>query len=172
MMEQRHSVWLMPVSEDLTLLDTIVRRLADALGTPTFCPHLTLMEDMAKSSTDIEDVVKQNFDKLGAFSLPISGVAGLPLFYRSLFAAFEPVPHLLELKTLAVNALRTGDVESFLPHISLAYGVSEDKKSQVIAELARELTGRVVHFDTIAVVASSQETPIEDWKIVRRHLLR
>lgn len=171
-MIKQHSLWLMPCASDLAFLQSIVDRLAVTYGTKVFCPHLTLQEDMPISATGLAEVVEQNFAGHAAFSSPISRVAGLPLFYRSLFAQFEPSDRLLGMKTIAVTCLSKGDVESFLPHISLAYGVAEDRKASAIAALNGELEGRVVHFDTIAVAASSQEIPIEEWAVVHRHLLR
>lgn len=166
-----HSVWLTLCEDDLAFFDAIVRRLGAQFGTQSFIPHLTLVEDMQRPADELAAVLATNFAGESAFSCPISEVRGLPAFFRSLFVAFEPSGRLLDLKSRAVESFRTGDVASFMPHISLAYGASEDQKTDVLEQLKNALVGRMVRFDAIAVVASAQSVPIEDWTIVHRHRL-
>lgn len=165
-----HSIWLQPCSADLERLQTTVNQLADRLGTQRFIPHLTLVEDMPRSADDLAGVLDTHFAGETAFSAAITGIQGLPQFFRSLYAAFEPAGRLKTLKTIAVEAFGTGSVESFMPHISLAYGVSEEQRRTVLADLEQVYSDQHIRFDAIAVVNSAQSIAIEDWKVV--HTLR
>ena len=161
-----HSIWLQPSRTDLDRLDKTVRRLSGLLGTPRFIPHLTLVEDMERSAEDLADVLDTHFAGETAFTVPVTGIHGLPQFFRSLYAGFEPADRLTRLKAHSVEAFGVGSVETFMPHISLAYGVSEEQRQTVLAELTDEFTGQPIRFDAIAVVNSAQSIPIEDWKVV------
>lgn len=171
-MGEWHSIWLMPAKDDLVDLQAIVRRLAAGLGSPVFCPHLTLVEDMQRSASDLADVLVTGFADQAAFVSSITAVDGLPLFFRSLYAGFEPTGELLALKQLAIAQFSRGDIETYMPHISLAYGATEDTRAPLLDDLRRELVGRSIRFDAIAVVNSAQSVPIEDWTIVHRLQLR
>lgn len=161
-----HSIWLQPCSADIEQLQAVVSRLADELETPRFIPHLTLVEDMERTAGELANVLDTGFAGETAFSVPVTGIHGLPQFFRSLYLAFEPAGRLRALKMLAVNAFGVGSVDSFMPHISLAYGVAETQRKAVEAELHQALDGKLIRFDAIAVVNSAQSIPIEDWKIV------
>jgi 2'-5' RNA ligase len=170
-MSDTHSIWLMPDDNDLALLQAIVERLSDEFGTPRFCPHLTLVEDMERTGAELSRLLSEHFANEQAFRGTIRGILGLPMFFRSLYASFAPEGSLLSLKTRSINVFSKGDIASFMPHISLAYGFTDLQRSQVANALEKELHGRVIHFDSIAVVASAQAIPIGDWEIVyRQHL--
>ncbi len=166
-----HSIWLMPCAEDGALFDGIVGRLAAGFGTEPFIPHLTLVEDMPRTAEDLAGVVDAAFAGAAVFSATIARVDGGPSFFRSLYAAFLPEGPLLELKRVAVERFGVGEVASFMPHVSLAYGVPDEAKAAAIAELAPALVGRTVRFDEIVVAASAQSIPIRDWSIAHRRSL-
>ncbi len=128
---------LQPCRADLDRLQNIVSRLADKLETPRFIPHLTIVEDMERSASDLAQVLDSHFVGEPAFSTPVTGIHGLPQFFRSLYAAFEAEGRLRALKMRAVDAFGVGSVETFMPHISLAYGVSEEQRKAVETDFVR-----------------------------------
>lgn len=170
-MSEWHSIWLMPAADDLQFFQAIVDDLSERFDTESFCPHLTLMEDMPRSRDDLAAVLNHSFAGQPSFEAQINRVDGLPLFFRSLFAGFEAAGPLVDLKTRAVKAFERGEVESFMPHISLAYGVTEEQKAAPITDLNARLTGKVIRFTEVVVTASAQSIPIKDWQIVYRHVL-
>lgn len=165
-MSDWHSIWLQPAASDFERLQATVNRLADQLGTPRFIPHLTLVEDMQRTAQDLAGVLDLNFAGEKAFSAPVTIIHGLPQFFRSLYLGFEPAGRLKHLKTRAVEAFSTGSVDTFMPHISLAYGVTAEQRASVLAALEQEFSGATIRFDAIGVISSAQSVPIEDWKIV------
>lgn len=171
-MSNWHSIWLQPAASDLERLQATVNHLAERLGSPRFIPHLTLVEDMERTAQDLEDVLNKHFSTESAFSANVTAIDGLPQFFRSLYAGFEPAGRLRHLKTIAVDAFGTGAVENFMPHISLAYGVTAEQRAAVLATLEQELLGAPIKFESIAIVNSAQSIPIQDWKIVHSLRLR
>ena len=166
-----HSIWMMPCAEDLAVFEGVVAELAERFATEPFIPHLTLVEDMPRGADDLADVLARGFSGRARIETAVAGIGGGPAFFRSLYAAFHPEGALLEAKRTAVEHFATGDVASFMPHVSLAYGAPETAKPAAMAELSRRLAGRVVRFDEIVVAASAQSIPIRDWRIVARHRL-
>lgn len=171
-MSATHSIWLMPNDSDLEFLQEIVHRLSARFGTPRFCPHLTLVEDMPRAQAELSALLAEHFIEDKVFTSAITAISGLPMFYRSLYAAFAAEDPLLELKSRSVRVFAKGDVAGFMPHISLAYGFGDEQRSQVSEHLGQELHGRQIEFNAIAVVASAQTIPIEDWRIVYKQELK
>lgn len=168
-----HSIWLMPAEEDLNFFREIVNRLGVQFGTEVFCPHLTLVEDMPRQSIELAELARQLVAGGSALTCQIENIVGATLFYRSLFAAFPSREDLLSLKRQAIALFGKGDIEGFRPHVSLAYGVpSSAEKEATVAALSRELVGRHVTFDSVAVAASAQTIPIAEWKTISRHFLK
>ncbi|MCG7391624.1 2'-5' RNA ligase family protein [Microvirga sp. ACRRW] len=161
-----HSIWLMPIAEQEQKFASIVRDLAKRFNSPVFQPHLTLVEDMPRSCEDLQPLVEQLADGVASFQASVGSVEESELYYRSFYARFPVVPQLKLLKERAVDLFKVGSLETFMPHISLAYGVTQsDEKTRQIAALQSKLQGLNVTFNRVCIVSSSQQTPIEQWKI-------
>lgn len=161
-----HSIWLMPPSDQEEAFGAIVRDLAKRFGSPVFQPHLTLVEDMPRSCEELKPLVELVAEGMASFEAPIETVEESELYYRSFYARFPVTPELRALKERAVDLFKVGSVETFMPHISLAYGVAESpEKAKAVADLRGKLQGRSVRFDRVCIVSSSQQTPIEEWRI-------
>ncbi len=161
-----HSIWLMPPSDQEEAFAAIVCDLAKRFESPVFQPHLTLVEDMPRSCEELKPLVEQVADGMASFDAPVETVEESELYYRSFYARFPVTPQLRMLKEKAVGLFKVGSVETFMPHISLAYGVAKSpEKTDAIAALRSELQGRSVRFDRVCIVSSSQQTPIEEWRI-------
>ncbi|WP_187829555.1 2'-5' RNA ligase family protein [Labrys sp. KNU-23] len=160
------SVWLMPMAEDERLLAGIVAELAQSFGTPRFQPHLTLVEDRLCEETELARQLTTVAAGIAPFAADIQAVGTSDLFFRAFYARFERVGPVVELKRRAITAIATSPIESFMPHISLAYGVEDGPlKQETARQIEAHLTGRAIRFDGIAVVHSAQSIPIEDWTV-------
>ncbi|MGH6763702.1 MAG: 2'-5' RNA ligase family protein [Phyllobacterium sp.] len=166
-MTEFHSIWLMPSQANETWFSETVADLAGRFGTPVFQPHLTLVEDMPRSSAELAPLLAQVGEGARAIEMEIAGVTGSDLYFRSLYAAFPKNGDLLALKESSILAFGKGDIEGFMPHVSLAYGVPDGPdKERAIAQLHAAMTGAAINFDRIAIVSSSRHTPLDQWKIV------
>ncbi|MGF6175340.1 haloacid dehalogenase [Ensifer sp. 4252] len=172
-MSDFHSIWLMPAADDLDYFRDIVTSLGAQFETEVFVPHLTLMEDMPRGSDELARLVDRVVSGRATFTCPVADIVGTTMFYRSLYAAFARHSDLLALKACAVEVFGQGDIASFTPHISLAYGVPPgEAKDATIATLSRTMTGRRVTFNSVVVAASAQSIPIADWTVTSRHALQ
>lgn len=166
MKTEYHSIWLMPCPEHEKMFSEVVQDLAKRFDSPVFQPHLTLVEDMARTCEELEALLTQVAAGAGPFDAGVETVEESPLYFRSFYARFPVSIPLRAIKERAVTLFGVGSVASFMPHISLAYGVQESPgKSETIAALRQRLTGISIHFDRVCIVASSQHTPIEEWVI-------
>ncbi|MBP0582185.1 2'-5' RNA ligase family protein [Labrys sp. LIt4] len=161
-----HSVWLMPVAEDARMLAAIVAELAQTFGTPRFQAHLTLVEDRHCEEEDLARQLVAVAAGIAPFAADVREIGTSDLFFRAFYARFERAGPVLELKRRAIASIAASQIESFMPHISLAYGVEDGPRRQAAARQVEErLAGRAVRFDRIAVVRSAQSIPIEDWTV-------
>ena len=161
-----HSIWLMPPSEQEEVFAAIVRDLAKRFDSPVFQPHLTLVEDMPRSCEELKLLVEQAAHGMKSFEASVETVEESELYYRSFYVRFPVTPQLKLLKERAISIFGVGRVETFMPHISLAYGVAESpEKAKAVAALRNELQDMSVTFDRVCIVSSSQQTPIEEWRI-------
>ena len=65
----------------------------------------------------------------------------------------------------------TADGLSPFPHLSLAYGTVTDATRRARDELAQGFAAREVVFDRIAVIRSSKDVPIAEWRILEEYSL-
>ena len=167
-----HSIWLLPCSEHERMFSEIVQSLAKRFDSPVFQPHLTLVEDMPRTCEELEPILTALAESAPSFDANVETVEESPLYYRSFYARFPATAPLRALKEKAISLFGVGSLETFMPHISLAYGVQEcAEKSQAITALRSKMTGMSVHFDRVCIVSSSQHTPIDEWAIRCRLVL-
>ena len=158
-----HSIWLMPASDDATLLSGIVSGLSQRFGTPLFTPHLTVRGDSDTPLTALSAAIAEAAGRVAAFSEVVAGIETSDAFFRSFYARFAVVPPLAALK----QRLDAHATEPFMPHVSLLYGpVEAGPKAEAAAEIAALLAGRSIRFDRLCIVTSGQDVPIDQWHIV------
>lgn len=159
-----HSIWLRPAHDDIVFLEKIVRDLGERFNTPVFEPHATLVPDVKLSAEELlPQVVSLAIDRK-PLELLIEDVTGSKAYFRSFYAALEKAPALMRLKQDSLEISDEASLQSFMPHVSLAYGVEDSTLKQTeIQRLAKKLSGRKLQFDRLVIVSSSSETPIDDW---------
>lgn len=161
-----HSIWLRPAHDDLQFLEEIVRDLSKRFGSPIFEPHATLVPDMQRSAEELLPQVLSLAIGRKPLELLIENVTGSEAYFRSFYAALEKAPALMRLKQDSLEISSEASLQSFMPHVSLAYGVDDSAlKQNEIQRLAMELSGRKLRFDRLVIVSSSSDTPISDWHV-------
>lgn len=159
-----HSIWLRPAQNDLVFLEKIVRDLSERFNSPVFEPHITLVPDMKRSAEELLPQAISLAIGRKPLELLIENVTGSEAYFRSFYAALEKAPALMRLKQDTLEISGDASLQSFMPHVSLAYGVDDSTlKHAEIQRLAKELSGRKLQFDRLVIVSSSSETPIDDW---------
>ncbi len=159
-----HSIWLRPARDDLKFLESIVAELAGRFASPVFEPHATLVPDMKRSADELLPLVLSLAVGRKPLDVLIEDVTGTEAYFRSFYAKLQKTPALMALKQDSLDISGEKDISTFLPHVSLAYGVA-DKASRAteMARLTRSLAGRNLRFDRMVIVSSSSETPIDQW---------
>ncbi|WP_407976375.1 2'-5' RNA ligase family protein [Brucella pseudogrignonensis] len=161
-----HSIWLRPAHDDLVFLEKIVRDLSGQFNSPVFEPHATLVPDMNRSAEELLPQVLSLAIGRKPFELLIEDVTGSEAYFRSFYAALEKAPALMRLKQDSLEISGEASLQSFVPHVSLAYGVEDTAQKQMeMQRLAKELSGRKLRFDRLVIVSSSSETPIDEWNV-------
>ncbi len=159
-----HSIWLRPARDDLKFLESIVAELAGHFASPVFEPHATLVPDMKRSADELLPLVLSLAVGRKPLDVLIENVTGTEAYFRSFYATLQKTPALMTLKQDSLGISGENDISTFLPHVSLAYGVADRASRETeMARLARSLAGRNLRFDRMVIVSSSSETPIDQW---------
>ncbi|MCB4920014.1 haloacid dehalogenase [Brucella intermedia] len=159
-----HSIWLRPARDDLRFLESIVTDLASSFNSPIFEPHATLVPDMKRSADELLPLVLSLAVGRKPLDVLVDDVAGTEAYFRSFYAALQKTPTLMTLKQDSLDISGEKDISTFLPHVSLAYGVAgHGSRDTEMARMARLLVGRSIRFDRMVIVSSSSETPIDQW---------
>ncbi|MDT6941558.1 haloacid dehalogenase [Brucella pseudogrignonensis] len=168
-----HSIWLRPAHDDLFFLEKIVRELAQRFKSPVFEPHATLVPDMNLSAEDLLPHVLSLAIGRKPLELLIEDVTGSDAYFRSFYAALEKAPALMRLKQDSLEISSESSLQSFMPHVSLAYGIEDTiLKRAEMQRLSKQLSGRKLRFDRLVIVSSSSDTPIDDWIVKHEIYLR
>ncbi len=159
-----HSIWLRPARDDLRFLESVVTDLASGFNSPIFEPHATLVPDMRRSADELLPLVLSLAVGRKPLDVLVDDVAGTEAYFRSFYAALQKTPTLMTLKQDSLDISGEKDISTFLPHVSLAYGVADHgSRDTEMARMARLLVGRSICFDRMVIVSSSSETPIDQW---------
>lgn len=161
-----HSIWLRPAQDDLDFLKKIVQDLSDSFSSPVFEPHATLVPDMKRSAEELLPQVAALAMERKPIEIAIKDVRASEAYFRSFYAELEKDPTLMRLKRDSLEISDAAGFGSFMPHVSLAYGVEDTPvKRAEIRRLANALSGRKLRFDRLVIVSSSSDTPISDWHV-------
>lgn len=165
-MSALHSIWLMPSPGDQAVLQGVVEDLARRFASPLFQPHLTLVEEQEHELAELAPACRTLAAETEQFSAAIQGVGTNDLYFRSLYALFPPEGAIMTLHRSMVEALSLERLGTFMPHISLLYGIEQGvEKERAKVALERDLAGAPICFDRICVVASAKTIPIAEWAI-------
>lgn len=158
-----YSLWLLPSADEQHELSTLVTRLATRFTTQAFIPHLTIQGDLTMSFAAVSSVAESIAKAWSAQRWQVAAVERSEHFFRSLYLRFDETIAYTDCKKATRTASGTADGLSLFPHLSLAYGLSdEQEKRGVIAELSA-MIGNEVSFDRVVVARSSSQVPIAEW---------
>lgn len=166
------SIWLMPSEPDAALLRGIIIDLARRFGTPQFEPHLTLAGDLHNAPSVHVPLLDELAAVCAAFAQPIDDVVLTEAYFRAFYAAFGETTELRRLKERCV-AVVGGTRKGFTPHVSLLYGsLPKSQKEEAAGTLRLELRARRIVFDRVVVTNSSDNVPVNEWRICASRALR
>lgn len=165
------SWWILASHEDEALLASHLGSLARRHGAPLFHPHLTLIGDIPAPPESLFEATDRLAAGAAGFTAPVIDIVTGEAFFRSFYALFEAPAALAELRMEAAQTLSL-DPGPFMPHVSLLYGaVPERPKQESAARTRAALQGRAIRFDRLALVNSSNDVPLADWRVLRERRL-
>jgi len=167
-----YSIWLEPpvsvAKPTETFITEVTRKVS---GTPKFLPHVTLLGAFERSSDDEAVVVlDQVCDRLRERELlplecrPSSITCG-QIRYQCVFLKLEKTASLTEAYEIAdeIVSLPGASSDTFMPHMSLAYGIDDIEERLGVAKEAEDALFKGILSDVFNVAKISLwETDVSD----------
>jgi hypothetical protein len=155
-MTAKLSVWLVPIARDDSMLQRYVERLAAALGSPAFPPHVTMCSDPAVTTLTAVGPAADLRLSLGLDALSF----GDDYFHGCYLTASDHAPA-SRLQQRCAATLGAKVPENYPPHLSLAYGVFDDTQRATAQALVTDLPVHVT-FDRLELWAT--DGPVSSWR--------
>jgi 2'-5' RNA ligase len=134
-----YHLWLKPSGAFRDTLTRTIRKLAHELGSPTFEPHVTLLADLIGTEQDHVRRSRIAARQLRPFSIILNQPSYLNQYFQCLFMRVQQTPSLMSAHSLVRRVFEKPE-DSYMPHLSLAYGSHpESRKRDIIGELSPEV---------------------------------
>ncbi|CUH52184.1 2'-5' RNA ligase family protein [Shimia marina] len=160
------SLWLLLPPDVSKRLRQHINRLSELADSPRFEPHITIASDLTwEDCLEIEHKASI-LNCTQEDTLRFDRIAWGERYFQSIYLPVRlPAP----IAALREEAFAKRDVQpDFPPHISVAYGAKKSPElGAPIAEIEDEFSGLQTAIGSFALVASSENRPISQWKILR-----
>ncbi len=161
-----HSIWLCPGPPESDDLIAVIEQIIRTTDSPKFATHVTLLGDLIGDPGRTMAVCKELFASLGDIRVMATGLSQADEFFMSLFLDLELTPELSDLRRKLSDTLEVPQT-SFRPHLSLANGALPDPFQPAFVDaLSTQFEGFEFRLSHICVVASAQEIPIHEWRVL------
>lgn len=117
----QYSIWVIPSEPVYSRLKNIIDRLSMEYSGPVFEPHMTILGNIDKDLTVVEQKVKELANSVDKLELSLGPVSFSTTYFQSVFVRVNSTAKLMQLN---LDAKKLFDMENtvFMPHISLLYG--------------------------------------------------
>ncbi|GJL69040.1 MAG: hypothetical protein NPIRA06_16750 [Nitrospirales bacterium] len=160
-MVNTYHLWLTPTGQAYDILMKTITDLSKAYHAPVFDPHVTLLGSLPGTGEAIPSQCVKLGGLLAPFDIFLAEPAYGDQYFQSVFLKAQETPALMDAHELA-NRLFVKASNPFMPHLSLVYGhyslVPKHKITSTLPQ-ALPLNFRV---DTIHLIHSKSEHPM-DW---------
>jgi len=158
-----HSLWLEPSGAAAYKLQERIKKLSRKYETPVFPPHVTLLEGVQSTETELVPLANTLASSLESFELVLTKAGYSDQFYRSLYIHVEESRQLIEVRKMACRLFdKTND--DYMPHLSLLYGeLSQNEKERILNIIGREFH---IRFPVKSIVIMETEGKPKQWKKV------
>ena len=161
--ESEYSLWLLPAEATQLELAALIARLGVRFGSQPFTPHLTIQGDLSLSLDSVSRAAQSVAAKWPPQRWRVAAVAGSEHFFRSLYLRFDETPAYVGGKKELQSASGSADGLSLFPHLSLAYGATDEVQKRVVIGELSAMIGSEITFDRVVVARSSKWVPIAEW---------
>jgi 2'-5' RNA ligase len=137
----RHALWLIPAEPVRGRCAASIDMLAREFGTPSFAPHVTLLQGIRRDADDVVAAARELACALPPLAVTLGALGEAPEYYRALFVEVTG-PDLDAARRRAAAALAIPPDADFDPHLSLLYGqLSSVTKASIMSRIDRALEG-------------------------------
>ena len=164
----QYAVWLLPEPAIEQVLVETVTRLSVLLGGPGFAPHVTVQGEIALPLELLTGAVQRWAESCPPLCWSVADVEGSAHFFRSLYLRFNASAAFTALQAFAHSSTETSRGLSPFPHMSLAYGDSQEDNLGLRKVLSDEFVGQAVVFDQLAIYRASKRVPVPEWECLAR----
>jgi len=117
----QYTIWLIPSEPVYGQLKTIIDKLSREYNSPTFQPHLTILEHIEMDPSEIKQKLETLNKNLIGLELSLGPVSFSTTSARCVFVRVNSTAKLMQLN-LDAKKLFGFENDVFMPHISLMYG--------------------------------------------------
>lgn len=117
----QYSIWIIPPEPVYTQLKQTVDQLSRSYNGPIFEPHMTLLGNIDKDLSEIENKVNELATGASTLELSLGPISFSTTYFQSVFVRVNSDADLMQLN-LEAKKLFGMNNDVFMPHISLLYG--------------------------------------------------
>lgn len=163
-----HSIWLTLDPAGEARLSPLIDALAAEYARPSFQPHITLLGEL-DGDPDATAAELDGLDWPENSTAEVTGVDWGGTYFTAIFLQLTVPRALYEIREGVSQSLLGRAPKLYRPHASLAYGpIEAAEKQRLIGKFAEEFAGAKFRIGAVAVVSSSENTPIQDWRVLWR----
>lgn len=163
------SIWLLPAVAQAAVLDACIAALSPRFLTPPFTAHVTLQGDLALDESQGRALAQALAREQPALTLARQALASSPHFFRSLYLELAPDAAFDALQAACAGLSGTRHGLSPFPHLSLAYGEPREAVPRTTLAAPHHPVLNALgplRLDRLALVHSSKDVPIADWRLL------
>lgn len=157
-----YSLWLTFAPDVQRDLSGAVSQLAQQAKTPVFEPHMTLIGDLDLPRSEALQLTSSLSPAFQGERAKVLGLDFGKTYFQSVFLTLElsPAASCMRQSVLA----QYNKKPAYPPHISLGYGIdAPDAHAALTGQFQAAFVGQVLRFQSLVLMASSEDRPIEDW---------
>ncbi len=167
MNETLYSVWLIP--ENKAEIRKIITNLSNIFKTPTFEPHITLVENLAGKRRLHITKFSQLANSAKSFKLRMKTLMAGQDYFKCLYISIEQSPDLQRLRDAALRIFAANPPKIYDPHMSLLYGnLSNEELSKVFSDMRKM---RLTSFKLEGMWLVDTTGPPENWRKIKSQSL-
>ncbi len=155
-----YALWWVPAEPGATGLGRTLSLLAERFSGPKFEPHVTLLSGFPDFDSAL-DTAERISRRIAPIGLKANGLAEGAEYFRSLYMTFEENAALQSARTHAMMLSGVSDAETYVPHLSLLYGVLTNAERHAARVLVAGQLPSEILLDAIEVW--ELRGPVPEW---------
>ncbi len=159
-----YSLWIVPPPDLRDSLRRAIDGVAARYGSPAFEPHVTMAPNLSGSREAVAAAAARVAAETEPFDMTLADLAVSDSYY---YCVFHPVraPAALDAAYAAVcRDLEPGVAGPYRPHLSIAYGLTDNEDRQQIATGFNDNAGRSFPMCGIELVEITPEMAPHEWR--------